>query len=890
VRQLSFGAERRGGVPRSLAPQRAAAGCRTTWIVVTLVCLSGFGATAASAGAETATYSATQTIPVPPASNFAGSGGGDGWAVALSETAVYNVFHHNPSALTVACHLQVNAEACSGWPKTISEPGGSAFTSGAQPGMYLDQRTGKLYVYTTRLSDLTGGVLCVDTTSEEADPYCGFTELTGEGEAPLTTNRGISGMSNPMLIGKHWYSFNFVAGTQKGTENTLACFDVGTDAPCAGQPYPVTIPSGNVTTAGNEPVGETTAIAGKAIIPIEIENQTSWIACWDDATQSSCAGAWPVELGFPYVSTYGAPFPLLNATGKTIGLCLPTGTDQCFNLEGEPVTTPEHMTEAIPATEEWNGGAFMLGPRVYLPNGEEDQVDCFDYATGEGCANFPKSFSELGLLYTVNQDPQRPTCIWVNSDYGSQQIQNFDAYTGEACGQGTIRVLASQFVVPEPQCTPASYISLQVLKPARSTYASGSVAFTDGDGNPIGLEERELDATGTASLAGLELNTPTGLPQFLFTLNGENEEIGTVEIRLTWTGDYNASCLGENLLAAPGNVSLPSISGAAMQGQTLTEQHGSWSNEPTSYTYQWDDCDSADSNCTPIPGAIGQTYTLSASDVGDTIRVEETASNASGASSPATSEPTAVVQPAFSGGGESPGGGETSGGDGGGGTPSASTAGAGEPTGAVSSEQASAPVAGRTQRVGVLRGTAKVRVKGTSKSVVLSGASTIPDGSEVDATHGRVLLTVAVPGGKIQSAEVYGGRFVVHQDRRGAGETHLRLSLPLTGCRRLGRSRRAIRAVVSRNTHHAKHRSGHHHDRRRPGPRSRHLWVSESGGAWGTKGRFVSTSVEGTRWLTLDKCTRSKVKVAAGKVKVRDLVRRETRTIAAGKHYVARRK
>lgn len=555
MRKLSFGVERRFGRSRSQTFDRATASRRATWIAVTLLCLVGSGATAVSAAAETATYSATQTIPVPPASSFGGSSAGGGWAVALSETKVYNVFGHNPYELAVACHLQINGEPCSGWPKTISEPSGSEFTSSAQPGMYLDQHTGKLYVYTTRLSDDTGGVLCIDTTSEAADPYCGFTELTGKGEAPLTTAWGISGMSNPMLIGTHWYSFNFVTGTQSGTENTLACFDVGTDQPCAGQPYPVTIPSGNVTTLGYEPVGETAAIAGKAIIPIAIgiENQTSWLACWDDATQSSCAGAWPVKLSFPYVSEYGAPFPLLDATGKTIGLCLPTGTDQCFNLAGESTTTPEKMPEAIPATEGWNGPAFVLGPRVYVPNGETDAVDCFDYAKGEGCTNFPKSMQNAGLLDTVNQDPQRPACIWVNSENGleqiqssggsSGQIQSFDAYTGEACGQG--RVLASQFVVPQPQCTPASYVSLQVLKPARSTYSSGSIAFADGDGNPIGLPEQALDETGTASLAGLELNTPTGLPQFLFTLNGESEEIEAVEIKLTWTGDYNASCVGE---------------------------------------------------------------------------------------------------------------------------------------------------------------------------------------------------------------------------------------------------------------------------------------------------------------------------------------------------------
>jgi hypothetical protein len=547
MRYLSFGVERRSDRSRSQEFRRATANRRATWIVVALVCLLGSGATATSAAAETATYSATQTVPVPPASNFAGSGGGDGWAVALSDKAVYNVFHHS-SALTVACHLQANAEPC--WSpqetRTITE-GNANFSTSGHPGMYLDRHTGKLYVYATRSSDATAGVVCVDT--EEAptneNPFCGFTELTQKGEAPLV---GISAVSNPMLIGTRWYAFSFANGVQEKERNTLLCFDVSTDAACAGQPYAVAIGPGAVSDGGF-PSPATAAIGSKVIIPLNIEG-TNRLACFDDTTQSSCAGSWPVTLKVnSYAGYNGAPFPLLEATGKLAGLCIPTGTDECFNLQGEETATPAEMPSVIEASDGWNGPAFVLGPRVYVPNGnykgQVGDVECFDYATGAGCANFPKEFKELGYLYTVNQDPQRPTCIWVNSDYGSQQIQNFDAYTGEACGQGTIRVLASQFVVAEPQCTPASYISLQVLKPARSSYSTGSVAFADGDGNPIGLPEQALDETGTISLAGLELNTSTGLPQFLFTLNGESEEIGAVEIKLTWTGDYNATCVGE---------------------------------------------------------------------------------------------------------------------------------------------------------------------------------------------------------------------------------------------------------------------------------------------------------------------------------------------------------
>ena len=93
----------------------------------------------------------------------------------------------------------------------------------------------------------------------------------------------------------------------------------------------------------------------------------------------------------------------------------------------------------------------------------------------------------------------------------------------------------------------------------------------------------------------------------------------------------------------PSNTSPPTITGTPQQGRTLTEQHGSWTNEPTSYAYQWLQCDILGLGCLPISGATAQTYVPEFNDVGHTLRVQETASNAGGSGDPATSEPTSVV-------------------------------------------------------------------------------------------------------------------------------------------------------------------------------------------------------------------------------------------------------
>src|SRR5207249_4302998 len=87
----------------------------------------------------------------------------------------------------------------------------------------------------------------------------------------------------------------------------------------------------------------------------------------------------------------------------------------------------------------------------------------------------------------------------------------------------------------------------------------------------------------------------------------------------------------------------PAISGTAQQGQTLTESHGTWTNNPTSYAYQWLQCDGEGNNCQLISGATNQTYVPTGSDAGHRLKVSETASNEGGAGAPATSAATSAV-------------------------------------------------------------------------------------------------------------------------------------------------------------------------------------------------------------------------------------------------------
>jgi len=94
---------------------------------------------------------------------------------------------------------------------------------------------------------------------------------------------------------------------------------------------------------------------------------------------------------------------------------------------------------------------------------------------------------------------------------------------------------------------------------------------------------------------------------------------------------------------APANTAPPTIAGTAQQGSTLTANTGTWTgDQPIVFTFQWLRCNPGGGNCVAIPAATAQTYTVTAGDVGSTLRVSVTGRNSQG-SSTATSAQTALV-------------------------------------------------------------------------------------------------------------------------------------------------------------------------------------------------------------------------------------------------------
>ncbi len=104
------------------------------------------------------------------------------------------------------------------------------------------------------------------------------------------------------------------------------------------------------------------------------------------------------------------------------------------------------------------------------------------------------------------------------------------------------------------------------------------------------------------------------------------------------------------LPAAPAG-GVPTITGTAQVGLMLTANHGTWTNSPTSYSYQWQTSANGTtwSNASGS-GATTSSYTVATADAGNYLRVTVTATNAGGSASASSTATSAVLPPAPAGG------------------------------------------------------------------------------------------------------------------------------------------------------------------------------------------------------------------------------------------------
>jgi hypothetical protein len=187
------------------------------------------------------------------------------------------------------------------------------------------------------------------------------------------------------------------------------------------------------------------------------------------------------------------------------------------------------------------------------------------------------------------------------------------------------------------------------------------------------------------------------------------------------------------------------------------------------------------------------------------------------------------------------------------------------------SNGALAPEVAKTVQARVESGTVRILKGGTF--VALDGAHTIPVGVTIDATGGAVTLTSSTGRrGATQSATFRAGIFRIRQRRARARNAAVPTDAVLAGrsfassCRRSKPQRgknAPPRGVVRGLTATAK-------------------------GIWRTVARASTATVTDATFTTQDRCNGTLTKVVRGRASVRDVKRKKTVTVRAGRSYLVR--
>jgi len=170
------------------------------------------------------------------------------------------------------------------------------------------------------------------------------------------------------------------------------------------------------------------------------------------------------------------------------------------------------------------------------------------------------------------------------------------------------------------------------------------------------------------------------------------------------------------------------------------------------------------------------------------------------------------------------------------------------------------PAFARTVDLGPVSGQVFIRLPTGGSFVPLTMPREIPVGSQLDATHGSLVVTAATAtAGKLQAGAFDGGLFQINQAPTLGGLIDLRLQGASTaGC-------------TTTNP-----------------PQLLALLHASVNGSFRTIGRYSAATVRGTEWTTTEECEGTYTRVQRGVVQVRNLRTGQTTDVSAGQSYLAR--
>jgi hypothetical protein len=187
------------------------------------------------------------------------------------------------------------------------------------------------------------------------------------------------------------------------------------------------------------------------------------------------------------------------------------------------------------------------------------------------------------------------------------------------------------------------------------------------------------------------------------------------------------------------------------------------------------------------------------------------------------------------------------------------------------------PILGQTEDVEPVKGVIRIRLPGTHKFISLSGVTQIPNGSEIDADHGYVQITLELKHHKSETGIFYDGQFILHQTKGGEATATVSGG-DSAGCTDVTGHTASVDGPTAQAA------SGKSPNKKK---KVNSLW-SNAHGNFTTKGSAGSAAVLGTRWYTENTCGGTYFYVARDKIKVTaDFPYKHTVIVTKGHSYFA---
>ncbi len=417
------------------------------------------------------------------------------------------------------------------------------------------------------------------------------------------------------------------------------------------------------------------------------------VDAFNDPTAEADLAVYDKEFGLPACTTSNGCFRKLNEEGATSPL---PATNGGWSTE---ITLDVQMAHAICQSchvmlVEANSTSFAdLGAAVdaAVKAGATEVSNSYGGAEGSGYSAFNAPYNHPGVVITAsagdcgyynegcsgdveaaNFPASSPDVVAVGGTSLSKSGESWSSTVWEGGGSGCSIAFAAPLWqsevahFTETEC--GSNRSVGDVSAVANPYTGVDIydSTPEGSGDPTGWQI--VGGTSASSpIVAAEFGLAGGAQGVAYPASTLYSHIGESSALYDVVSGSNGSCTGATscraargydgptgvgspigldafaTTASPADTTVPSISGTAEVGQTLTVTHGTWSNEPSSYGERWLLCNSAGANCSAISGATSSTYTLTSTSVGSTVRVQEIASNSSGKGAPAFSTQTAAV-------------------------------------------------------------------------------------------------------------------------------------------------------------------------------------------------------------------------------------------------------